>query len=334
MKKYISIILTIITIFAAIIVFIHHHNTPPPMQKRTRFMMDTFCSITIPGNKAVLPIIDKALDRMQDIDTRFNVNNPESQLYRFANENIPITDNEIVDVIKKALYICEKSNGAKDITLYPISKLWGFYSGTPRLPADADIQKARRNIGYKYIVIDHGTVKKTNPGIAIDLGSIAKGYAISEAAKVLRKGGIKSAIIDGGGQIYALGLYNGKPWKIGIKHPREEGKYIGSLEVTDMSIATSGDYERFFIKDGVRYHHLMDAKTGYPAQGVMCATIVNPDPTMADDLTSAVFVSGIERGLALVKTMPDTETIMMDSNGKLHYSEGLKNNLKVHKIKN
>lgn len=292
------------------------------MQKRTRFLMDTYCTITVQGDKRVLTIIDKAMDRMQDIDKRFNVNTPGSQVYRFANENLPITDNEIVDVIKKAIYICEKSSGAKDITLYPISKLWGFYSSNPHRPDPKEINQALQHTGYKYLVIKNNTVTKTRPDIAIDLGSIAKGYAVSQAAKILREGGIKSAIIDGGGQIYALGLQNGKPWKIGIKHPRNEG-YIGSVEVSDMSIATSGDYERFFIQDGVRYHHLMNAKTGYPAQGVMCATIINPDPTMADDLTSAVFVLGPEKGLALVKSIPDTEAIIMTTDGILHYSDGL-----------
>lgn len=320
MKK--TIFLVAISGSLLLLFLIYSLNTPQPMQKRTRFMMDTFCTISVPGSPKVIPHIEAALDRMQVIDNKFNVNFPGSPLYRFANTNTPITDNEVVSVINQALDVCKKSNGAKDITLYPLSKLWGFYSPNPHLPAPNDIQETLKHIGYKNLAVTPGMITKTRTDIAIDLGSIAKGYAISQAAEILRKGGIKSAIIDGGGQIYVMGLYNGKPWKIGIKHPRNDG-FIGRLEVSDMSIATSGDYERFFIQDGQRYHHLMDARTGYPAKGVMSATVMNPDPTVADNLTSAVFVLGPERGMALIKSFPKTESVVMTTDGNLHYSDGL-----------
>lgn len=329
MKKFVLLFSVFIIILIAVLGFlIFRIKSAYSIQKQTRFLMDTLCSIQIPGGKEVIPIIDQALDRMEEIDKKFNALMPGSPLYDFNHKNIPVTDKEIIDLTQIALEISKESNGLFDITIYPLVELWGFYSNSPHLPKKKDIDQALQKIGYKYLVIKDGKLVKLRNYIKIDLGSIAAGYAASEAMKVLQQAGIKSALIDGGGEIYVIGKLRGKPWKIGIRNPRGEG-VIGVLELSDMAAATSGDYERFFEKDGVRYHHIIDPRTGYPAKGLTSVTIVTPANALADGWTTAVFVMGNEKGMEFIEEKPNSEAIIVTADGEALYSSGLKENLKI-----
>ncbi|MBI5893748.1 MAG: FAD:protein FMN transferase, partial [Deltaproteobacteria bacterium] len=168
------------------------------------------------------------------------------------------------------------------------------------------------------------TVKLGRKGMRINLGGIAKGYIVSQAAEKIKSKGIKKGIIHAGGDMFVFNESDNKPFKIGIQHPREKDKIIGTIEILNGAVATSGDYERFFIKDGIRYHHIMDPKTGFPASKIRAVTIVAKDGTMADAISTAVFVMGLEDGMKLIEKLPDIEGLIIDANGNVHLSSGLK----------
>lgn len=298
------------------------HYGARSLHKRTLFLMGTYCTMQVFGTRDVLKSIDMAFNRMKEIDVKYNVLQQESPLYEFNRTNSAITDKEIIGLIKTALRISKESKGAFDITIYPLMKLWGFYEDSPMLPEKEKINQYRMYTGYENLIINNNKLTKLKDRIGIDLGGIAKGYAIGEAVRVLKEQGITSALIDAGGDIYALGKLQGKNWKIGIRNPREEG-IIGVLDVSDCAVVTSGDYERFFEEDGIRYHHLLDPRTGYPAQKLISVTVISPDPVHADAWSTALFVLGDTVGLKLVEKTPDMEVIMITHDKKIIYSSGL-----------
>ncbi len=290
------------------------------VQKETRFVMDTYATIQAPGDATALPKIRKALDRLEEVAKKFGVTNPGSPLYEFNRNGTPVSDPEIIGVVERALRMSELSGGKFDITIYPIMMLYDFY-GEPRLPDPASIRNTLQYVGYRNIVIRDGVMTKMKPGVGIDTGGIAKLYGIEEAAKVLRADGVSSALIDLGGDVYAMGSKNGKPWKIGVRNPRGEG-LIDTVEVTDTFVITSGDYERFFEKDGVRYHHLMDPATGYPARGLASVTVLSKDSSRIDGLSSSIFVMGMEKGFELAKRIGGVEVMAVTEDMEIYYTEG------------
>jgi thiamine biosynthesis lipoprotein len=303
----------------------HRHH----LEKQTRFMMDTYVTIYAVGpQKVTSRAVNLALDRMQEIDNKFNILNRESPLYAFNHEGLPIADQEIVKVVQTALQVAKASDGAFDITISPLVDLWGFYGDAPRLPQRQEIKDCLGKTGYQYLVVSNGKVEKRKEEIRIDLGGIAKGYAVTQAVKVLKAEGVSSALLDAGGDVYALGKRGGKFWKVGIRSPRGED-LLGYVEAEDLAVMGSGDYERFFLKDGKRYHHIFDPKTGYPAEGVSGTTLIHPDPLVADAWNTAIFVLGPQKGLEMVEKMPAMEAIMVTTAGETLYSSGLKNALKA-----
>ena len=299
------------------------------LEKQTRFMMDTYVTIHAVGpQNATAPAINSALDRMQEIDTKFNVQNPDSPIYAFNHMGTPISDPEIIEVVHLALQIARDSDGAFDITIAPLIELWGYYGDSPRLPAKEEVQACLRKVGYHHLMLKNSSLQKSQADVQIDLGGIAKGYAVGQAVDVLKREGIFSALIDAGGDVYGLGKRGGDLWKVGIKSPRGDD-ILGYVEIEDLAVMGSGDYERFFIQDGKRYHHIFDPKTGYPAEGLSGTTLIHPDPVVADAWNTAVFVLGPEKGLKWVEKIAAMETIMVTPAGDIMYSNGLKNALHV-----
>jgi len=300
------------------------------IQKRTRFLMDTYVTVQAPGGPELLKLIDAALDRMEEVDKKFSVLDPDSILYKFNNYGTPVTDPEIIKIMQRGIHVSEISEGKFDITVFPLLKLWEFYD-TKHVPTKEQIKETLKVVGYKYLVIKNGKMTKLKKGVGVDIGGIAKCYCIEECANVLKKEGVKSFLIDAGGDIYAVGKLNGRPWKIGVRDPRSTG-VVASVEATDMVVYSSGDYERYFIQDGVRYHHLMDPFTGYPSRGVIGTTIFCMDPVLADGLSSTVFLLGKDRGLALAKKLGYFEAVVITEDRKIYYSEGLGSSIKRMKV--
>ena len=307
----------IVTGLVLFLIWIQLSCTPKgEMQKQTRFLMDTYCTVQVPGGLEVLDAIEAALDRMEVVDRRFNVLDSSNALYQFNHYSETISDQEILSLIETALKVGDESEGAFDITIYPLIERWGFFSETPSLPDKDEIKKFLEHIGSSNLTIKNGKLTKRDQKVQIDLGGIAKGYAIKEALKVLKEFQIESALIDAGGDIYALGKLNGKSWKIGVRNPRGEG-VVGVLEVSDMAVVTSGDYERFFEADGVKYHHLLDPKTGYPAEGLTSVTVISSDPVLADAWSTALFIMGKEKGMPLSEKKGDLKIIMITTDGDI-----------------
>jgi thiamine biosynthesis lipoprotein len=298
-------------------------------EEQTRFMMDTYVTIYAVGpEKVTAPAITSALDRMQEIDNKFNSQNPESPVYTFNHQDIPIADPEIVALVRLALQIARDTDGAFDITIAPLIALWGFYGDSPRLPEKEAIKACLSRVGYQHLVLQNGMLHKNEAEVRIDLGGIAKGYSVLQAVEVLKKKGVSSALINAGGDVYALGKKGRDMWKVGIRSPRGDD-ILGYVEVEDLAVMGSGDYERFFVQDGKRYHHIFDPKTGYPAEGLSATTLIHPDPVVADAWNTAIFVLGPEDGLKWVEKISAMETVMVTTAGDIIYSNGLKNALHV-----
>jgi thiamine biosynthesis lipoprotein len=285
-------------------------------------MMGTYVTVLAAGigNESV-QAVEAALDRMEEVDEKFHALNPASPLHAFNREGSPVADPEILHVVRAAQGISRKTDGAFDVTVAPLVDLWGFFGESPRLPNRLEVEDCLRRVGYGSLVIDDDRLWSRDDATSIDLGAIAKGYAVGQAAETLRAHGVTSALIDAGGDVYALGRRDGELWKVGIRHPRGED-LLGYVEVEDLAVMGSGDYERFFIEDGARYHHIIDPKTGYPATELSGIFVTCPDPMMADAWATALFVLGPDRALEIVEREPGLEAIMITVDGEPVISSG------------
>lgn len=294
------------------------------LEKQTRAVLYTYVTIIATGPKEkTVKAVNKAYERLRRLESKFSTGDPKSPLFKFNRNGVPIRDPEVIGVIRKAARAGELTDGAFDITIYPIVRLWGFFSDSPHMPPETEIKNALKTVGYGNLHISSSEVRAVNPGVSIDLGGIAKGYAIGQAIETLKKEGVTAAVVEAGGDVYAMGLNKGKPWNIGIQHPRGEDGLLGYLAVSDTAVMGSGDYRKFFIKDGKRYHHIIDPRTGYPAKTVMGATVVYNDPAVADAWATALCVMTPEQGLERIKEVPGMEAVIVDMSGKVFYSAGL-----------
>lgn len=303
-----------------------------PVQK-TEFLMDTYCSIKVyPKKNQKKTDIEKAIGsafaRIREIDNKFDAFNEKSEVYRFNKYGTAITDPEIIKLIKIAGEVWEKSNKVFDITIYPLVDLWGFYNTDEktkrRIPSESEILNAKKLTGYEKLFVKKDEVRPLKKGVAIDFGGIAKGYAVSEAARILKESGISSSIIDAGGDIYALGDKYEKDWQIGIKKPDNE-ELMQVVSVRNMSLVTSGDYQRYFEKDGKRYHHIIEPSVGRPAEtGIRSITVVTPDNTLADAWSTALFILGKDRALETAGRMKDLDIFFITDTGDIKYTPGMK----------
>jgi FAD:protein FMN transferase len=286
-------------------------------------MMDTYVTISAfaPGPKAQAGL-DAAFARLEQISRKFNHLDSTSPLYAFNERNVPITDSEIVRVLRVAQRISELSGGAFDVTVEPLVRLWGFYDTCPALPRQQAIDSCLRFVGYQNLVIDSGRVTKKNPATRIDLGGIAKGFGLAEAARVLRQAGVDSALLDLGGDVYAIGRKGREPWKVGIRNPRGDG-VVGIVSLHNLAAVTSGDYERYFWgPDSVRYCHILDPHTGWPARGFCSTTVLMRDPLLAQGLSKVLFILGPE-ALKLADSADHFEALLITDSMKAITSAGL-----------
>ncbi len=299
------------------------------LEKRTVFLMDTLVSVYAVGPKDKVSVpIRLALERMAEVEKKFNALSFSSPIYEFNNNNKPITDPEILKVVELALKISDLSDGAFDITTLPLSQLWGFARKNFRVPRESEISEVLKSVGFRHLILKGGVLTKDSPGTKIDLGGIAKGYAVGEAVKVLKENGVTSAIVDAGGDVYALGKRSGRFWKVGIKDPRGKG-VLGYVEVEDLAVMGSGDYERFFIDSGKRYGHIFNPKTGHPTETMQAVTIIYPDPAFADAMAKIPFVLDQERGRDIIESIPGMRAIMVTRDGEITYAGGLEKELKI-----
>lgn len=233
---------------------------------------------------------------------------------------------DTIAVLKTAQQISEWTDGAFDVTFGALADVWKFdHDQDNRVPTREEIDARRPLVSYRAIQIDEPghTVLLEKQGMRIHLGGIGKGYAVERSAALLRDRGYRDFLIQSGGDLYVAGLSGGQPWRLGIADPRKPTQSFGTLDLIDGTFSTSGDYERAFVQDGVRYHHLIDPSTGYPAKGTRSVTVVTNQPVLADGLSTGVFILGPSRGMALVERLPDVEAVIVTESNQVLVSSGL-----------
>lgn len=281
------------------------------------------------AEKAFGAVFDE-MTRLESMMSEWKEDSALSKVNRNAGVEPVKVPEELFKLISSAQTVSEITNGAFDATWAAMAGLWDFRPGHEAVPADEEIKKRLPLVDYREVELDPKarTVFLRKKGMVMGLGAIAKGYAVDKGMQAIARMGINDAIIRAGGDMRVQGVENGKPWGIGIRHPRKKGRHIARLPLTDISISTSGDYERFFIKDGTIYHHIMNPKTGYPSRGVQSVTILAPDTTTSDALSTGVFVMGLVEGMKLVERLKGVQAIIVDDNGGVHFSSGITKNQK------
>lgn len=285
--------------------------------------------------KKVQYAIKKAMDEIKGVSrimSSFDVKSDISRVNAEAGQKWVSVNPKTIEVLNKALKLSEMSNGVYDISVGRILELWGFSgNGQRSIPEKKEIETAMLGVGFEKVFIDeeNDRVKFKNSYTKIDLGSIAKGYAVDLAAQSLKRTGVKNALVNAGGDIYCMGSNKDMHgWVVGIRHPREKNEIIGTLAIKDKAVVTSGSYENFFIKDGKKYNHIIDPGTGYPVENnIVSVTIISSDTATADGLATMIAISGVNKGLEIVRSLEDTEGIIIlehDNNISFRSSEGMK----------
>lgn len=281
------------------------------LYKDSRVMMGTFVEVVSPDKEAA-NIVFAEITRVENLLSKYKEG---SDVFRLNNSGKLAVSPDTLYVIREAKKFWLMSNGAFDITVAPLVELWGFKDKKYSVPLEEKIKATLKLVGMDKIIFNdfNNMVEFKVPGTQIDLGAIAKGYAVDCAVDKLRRHGIKSCVVNAGGQIYCLGDKFGKPWNVAIKDPRQ-GDFYDFLKLKDKAVATSGDYEQYFIKEKKRYSHIFNPKTGYPVESdVVSVTVVASDGLTADALSTSIFVLGKEKGEELIKKFPDVKAKIIES---------------------
>ncbi len=306
---------------------------------QTKFLMDTICEIKIIStNKTkVDEAIKKVFQEVEQIDKTFGYS-LESEIVNINSMSgiKPVkVSPQVFELIKKSIKISELTKGQFDITTGVLTALWKFeynnhnISSSFSIPTQQEINKVLTLVGYKNILLDEKnlTVFLTKKGMKLTLGGIAKGYAINRAKEILESFKFENFLINFGGDIYVKGKNkNNTFWKIAVQHPRKKNEFLCTLELSDTAIATSGDYERYFIVNGKRYHHIFDPSTGYPVENIVSVTVLYKDPILADAIATSIFALGEKRGIEFAKKHKIEYIVVTQQKNKLtlYVSEQIK----------
>jgi thiamine biosynthesis lipoprotein len=266
------------------------------------------------------------MDEMHRIDDLMSSWNPDSELSQVnarAAQGPVTVSRELLGLISSALAFSAVTGGAFDITYASAGKYYDYRKGIK--PTAAQLEQALPAIDYRHVRVDtaNSTIAFTHPGVHIDLGGIAKGYAVDRSIAILHQAGVGNALVSAGGDTRVIGERWGRAWKVGIRDPRKRDGVVTMIPLKDLAISTSGDYERYFEEDGVRYHHILNPGTGQSTSAVHSASIIGNNATTTDALSTSIFVMGVGKGLQLIDSLPDTEAVIIDNQGRMHYSAGL-----------
>jgi len=290
--------------------------------KRTEMIMGTVVEITvIPPNQEA---IEEAFDAIKEVDQLMSTYKPESEVSILNRQGQNHVSLQTSRIIQEAIKFSEVTNGAFDITCRPLVNLWKRAKKEDKIPTLKEIEEARSLVSYKKIILQGDLVKFQEPGMQIDLGGIAKGWAVDKAIQALKKRGVRAALVNAGGDLFALGKRGlWKKWDVGIQNPRDEEKILTTIEVSHRGVATSGDYRRYFTLEGRRFSHIVDPRTGETVEDVpMSVTVVAPDATTADALATGIFVLGPEKGMRLIESLPGIEGLIVSEGMRMDTSSG------------
>ena len=275
------------------------------------------------AGETIIEEVFAEVDRINELMSTYVESSRISEINRDAASGPVVAGDELFQLIRRSLDISVLTNGAFDITYESVGQHYDFRER--QRPDEATVKAERQHIDYQLIELDKtaGTVRFLEDGVRINLGGIAKGYVVERGVDILRNHGVENGIVTAGGDSRLLGDRRDRPWVVGIRNPRTDGQVAISVPLEDEAISTSGDYERYFEEDGVRYHHIIRPSSGLPVEGVHSATVFGPDAVLTDALSTSVFVMGVDKGLKLIGCLPDYESIVIDAESQIFYSTGL-----------
>lgn len=291
------------------------------------FAMDTYMYVTAYGANAN-EAVNAAAEEIERLDSLLSTGDSDSEVAALNRNGGGLLSEETAYLTELSLELYENTNGAFDITVYPLTEAWGFTTGNFRVPESLEIEEILKCVGAENLFYDgkDGTLSFEKDGVQIDFGGIAKGYTSARIMEIFEKYGVKSGIVNLGGNVQTYGTKtDGSLWRVGIQSPEEDGTYLGVLSVADQAVITSGGYERYFEEDGVKYHHILNPADGYPAEsGLVSVTIVSSDGALADGLSTSLFVMGLDRSIEYWRTYSELfDAVLMTEDGRLYVTEGL-----------
>lgn len=310
---------------------------PPPMHEHVAEIMTTKLVLRIilaneqdrPRAAAAATQVEAELRRIEALLSEWQPGTPFALINAAPTQSDTLPE-EAQDILRRALKWSERTEGAFDPTFASLWRLWRFHEDeAKKIPSPTEAQARARLIDYRKVVLKGRTVRMKAAGMKLGLGGIAKGYAVDRAVDLLRKRGFQNFFIKLGGELYLAGRRPDRPWVTGVQDPRDARRHFAMLALENSAFTTSGDYQRYIMVDGVRYHHIIDPETGYPACKCRSVTIVAKRAEDADALSTAVFVLGPQRGLKLVQRLPGIEAIIVDAEGKVHISKGLESKVRL-----
>ena len=290
------------------------------------FAMDTYMEIKFYGDEKLL---EGAEDVIYSMEAALSVTDERSEIYAVNRDGGGEVSPETAELITRGLELCERTGGALDISVYPVVRAWGFTTGEYRVPGDSEINELLGCVDYEKIAFDGETVTLSD-GMMIDLGSVAKGAASSRVVEYFRENGVKSALLNLGGNVHALGAKpDGSKWRIAVKNPVGSGN-LCVLEIEDKAVITSGGYERYFEEDGETYWHIIDPATGYPAKsGLVSVTVIGDDGLLCDALSTSLFVMGLQNAAEFWRDSDDFEAVFVTEDGGIYVTEGLEDSFRL-----
>ncbi|WNM61699.1 FAD:protein FMN transferase [Candidatus Nitrospira neomarina] len=320
-----------------LILFLAGCQSTPHLVKRSQMLMGTVVFVTAVGadEKIAQRAVKAGLDEIRRLEELLSTWISTSELSRVnaaaGRKSIQVSQ-ETFEVLTRSLEVAKLTQGGFNIALGPAVNAWDV-SGEGHVPSQEKLEALRPQIELSNVQLDETTrsVWLRRPGMSIDVGGIGKGYAADLAARVMRTAGATAGVVALSGDIKTFGrMPDTQRFVFGIQHPRkEQGQVLGRIELEDEAVSTAGDYQRYFMKDGVRFHHILDPKTLHPAQGCQSVTVIAKDGVMADGLDTGIFVMGPDKGMALIESLPDVEGVIVDREGTVLVSSGLKNRLSL-----
>jgi len=317
-----------IALFLAVLFSLLPPVTTADWHRQDAAIMGTTVSVELWHDDAARgrELTDAVMGEMRRIDQLMSSYKADSALSRINADAArkPVTASaELLSLILRALEYSRITAGAFDITYASAGQYYDYRAG--KKPDKARLNQALSAIDYHFVKTDRqqSTVEFLRQGVRIDLGGIAKGYAVDRCIQMLQQAGVENALVSAGGDTRVIGKRWEQPWYVGIRNPRDRDGIVSMIPLENAAISTSGDYERYFEEDGVRYHHILNPGTGDSAREIHSASVIGSMATDTDALSTSVFVLGVEKGLQLIDSLPDTEVVIIDNRGRMHYSAGL-----------
>lgn len=328
-KRNLWIGILFVVVLSVFIVCYGKMQKPEEPITATAFKLNTVVKVTIYDSQDE-KILQDALALCDKYEKIFSRTRTDSEIYLLNEGKLPqedgyyILSEECAELIGKGLYYSELSGGAFDITIEPLSSLWDFTSGEKQIPDPQTLVEAQKHVGYEKVELKGNKIRFQEDGMGLELGAIAKGYIADKIKEFLISEGVESAVIDLGGNVLCIGARpDGEAFRVGIQKPfADRNETVATAEIRDRSVVSSGIYERYFEKDGKLYHHILNPKSGYPYEnGLTAVTILSDESVDGDGLSTVCFALGLEKGLELINSLPDTQAVFITEDGELHYSE-------------